>query len=267
VTQPGEPGRTAHNGGRRPGSGLSRPPIWLAGLALAIVCPNAHAVECRRAEAAGKSATVCRVDAQRERLRLFLRDPSGQPLQTFAAVDRTLDAKGERLVFAMNAGMFHADYSPVGLLIQDGRQIARLNTGEGSGNFFLKPNGVFFVATGRAGILEAEAFSRRREPVSLATQSGPLLVRAGAIHPQLDPRSTSRLIRNGVGIDRSGTVVFAISDDPMSFYEFAMLFRDVLQCPDALYFDGVVSSLHAPGVGRSIQRAQLGPIIGVVADK
>jgi uncharacterized protein YigE (DUF2233 family) len=58
--------------------------------------------------------------------------------------------------------------------------------------------------------------------------------------------------------------VFAISEVPVNLYEFATLFRDVLHCPDALYLDGLISSLHSPDLKRSDKKSKLGPIIGVV---
>ena len=86
----------------------------------------------------------------------------------------------------------------------------------------------------------------------------------GQIHPGFNANSISRLIRNGVGVKTSGEVVFALTEDPMNFHEFATLFRDVLNCPDALYLDGVISSLYAPSLKRNDKKADLGPIIGVV---
>ena len=96
----------------------------------------------------------------------------------------------------------------------------------------------------------------------LATQSGPLLVRRGVIHPAFRASSSSRLIRNGVGVT-GNYAVFVISEKPVTFYELASYFRDELNCPDALYLDGVVSSLHSAELGRTDVKAELGPMIGV----
>jgi uncharacterized protein YigE (DUF2233 family) len=57
--------------------------------------------------------------------------------------------------------------------------------------------------------------------------------------------------------------VFVISETPVTFYEFALLFRDPLKCQDALYLDGNVSSLFAASLGRNDDHVPLGPIIGV----
>ena len=166
----------------------------------------------------------------------------------------------------MNAGMFEPGRLPVGLFVADGKTLFPLNTADGTGNFFLKPNGVFLVDDGKARVVESSGYPEvaRSGHVTLATQSGPLLVRAGVIHPAFNPASTSRLIRNGVGVTAAGEAVFAISEEPVSLYEFAAFFRDVLRCPDALFLDGTVSSLYAPGLKRDDFRVELGPLIGVV---
>jgi len=224
----------------------------------------AHAVECTSVELDGRLALACRVDVRREELRLFLKDSSGNPLQTFAALERSLAPLGMRVTFAMNAGMFQPNYSPVGLYIADGKQVKRLNMADGTDNFTLKPNGVFFVGPQGAGVIESSQFPPIAPTVTLATQSGPLLVQAGAIHPRLSATSVSRLIRNGVGVDAAGVATFAITEDPMNLHEFARLFRDTLHCPNALYFDGNVSSVYVPARRLNVQRSQLGPMIAVV---
>ena len=225
---------------------------------------TAAAADCSTQQSAGKRYTVCRVDVRRERLQLFLQDDTAQPFRHFDPLAVWLAARGRTLGFAMNAGMYHPGFAPVGLFVSDGTQLAALNTDAGKGNFFLKPNGVFFVSAEGAGVLETSAFANLGKPVRLATQSGPLLLRQGAIHPAFIPDSNSRLIRNGVGVTAPGIAVFAISEDPVNFYEFAVFFRDVLGCPDALYLDGNISSLYTTELRRNDLKADLGPIIGVV---
>jgi uncharacterized protein YigE (DUF2233 family) len=163
----------------------------------------------------------------------------------------------------MNAGMYHPDFSTVGLFVSEGQEIAPLNTANGEGNFFLKPNGVFALTASGAHVIEASEFPGLGERVILATQSGPLLLRGGRIHPAFHANSTSRLIRNGVGVSAPDTAVFVISEAPVTFYELATLFRDKLHCPDALFLDGTISSLYAPALKRDDSRVDLGPIIGV----
>lgn len=144
-----------------------------------------------------------------------------------------------------NAGIFEPDLTPTGLLISGGRELHPINRSGGVGNFFMKPNGVFFVTARGARVVESSEF--RPEGVLEATQSGPLLVRAGVVHPSFKPGSTHRAIRNGVGVRRDGTVVLVISRDEVSLFDFAVFFRDALGCGDALYLDGVISGLAVEG--------------------
>ena len=164
----------------------------------------------------------------------------------------------------MNAGMFQRDYSPVGLFIAGGKELAPLNTNSGYGNFFMKPNGIFVMTDTGPRVVETSEYARLKGRIVLATQSGPLLVHSGKIHPDFKVNSTSRVIRNGVGISDAGKVVFAISEEPVNLHEFSALFRNVLSCPNALYLDGVISSLHAPALKRSDKKTEIGPIIAVV---
>ncbi len=52
-----------------------------------------------------------------------------------------------------------------------------------------------------------------------ATQSGPLLVHGGDIHPDFNANSTNKKIRSGVGVTKDGLVIFAISITPVTFYD------------------------------------------------
>lgn len=234
----------------------------LAALFALLVATPALAVECQSAKVAGNGFTWCEVDPAREDLRLFLRDDGGEVLGGFDAVE---DAAGRGLAMAMNAGMYHDDRRPVGLYIEEGQEIAPLVTREGPGNFGLLPNGVFCIEDGRARVIESLRFAAARPACRFATQSGPMLVIDGALHPRFLPDSTSRFIRNGVGTSADGRrVIFAISDNAVTFHEFGTFFRDVIGVPQALYFDGSVSRLHAPGIGRSDPGRRLGPIVGVL---
>jgi uncharacterized protein YigE (DUF2233 family) len=212
---------------------------------------------------AAERFTIIRVNVPEEHVELFLGDESGKPFNRFDRLASWLKARDKQLRFAMNAGMYHSDFSPVGLLVMDGRQVAPLNLGTGFGNFYLRPNGVFLVSRAGPRIVESSEYPRLSQGVRLATQSGPLLVRRGIINPAFNPSSKSRLIRNGVGV-QGEQAIFAISEQPVTFYELAIFFRDELRCPDALYLDGTVSSLHSTELQRSDFKVDLGPIIGVV---
>lgn len=215
----------------------------------------------------GRKVTVCRVDLHKEVLEIFLRDAVGAPLKSFDGIERYLEPQGKRLVFGMNAGMYHGNLSPVGLLVSHGVTLRPLNLEGGGGNFFLKPNGVFMISDRGARVIASDEYPELNEKVLLATQSGPLLLRAGRLHPAFHQDSKNRLYRNGVGVVSPQSVVFAISEEPVNFYEFATLFRDVLHCQDALFLDGTISSLHAPELKRSDKKMDLGPIIGIVGGR
>ena len=169
----------------------------------------------------------------------------------------------EHLLFAMNAGMYHRDRSPVGLYVEDGVELAPLSTPAGPGNFGMLPNGVFSVRTDGSFHVDATPDYGGTD-TRHATQSGPMLVIDGSLHPRFLPGSTSLKIRNGVGVRPDGTALFALSEAPLNFHSFARLFRDELGAPDALYLDGTISRLHIRAE-RSDGGLRMGPVVGVVA--
>jgi uncharacterized protein YigE (DUF2233 family) len=217
-------------------------------------------------QAADARFTVVTVDPAQQDLRLFLNDDAGQPFEGFARLQAWLQGRKQRLLFAANAGMYHPGFAPVGLHVEQGKQRAPLNLADGKGNFFLKPNGVFVLGKDGPAVLASSAYpayAARASAVRLATQSGPMLVIDGQLHPRFDPDSPSRYVRNGVGV-ADGKAIFVISNVPVTFHEFATYFRDTLHCQNALYLDGSISSLFSAELGRADGAAPLGPILGVV---
>lgn len=203
---------------------------------------------CRDISFEGVVQAVCEVDPKAYMVFVARADAAGKPYGSIQAFDKAMAAKGTPVLLAMNAGMYHEGLGPVGLFVEGGRQETPLNRADGEGNFFLKPNGVFFVRTdGSAGVLETGAYAAAHPDaapdIDYATQSGPMLVIDGQIHPRFEPDGTSRFIRNGVGVRADGTVVLAISRQPVSLGSFARLFRDALSCPNALFLDGAISTL------------------------
>lgn len=208
--------------------------------------------------------TACTVDPGKDRIKLFHSTPDGALIASFTALQALVEEDDDRLVVAMNGGMYHPDRRPVGLYVEDGVQQTRLITSAGPGNFGLLPNGVFCIEETKASIVESRRFAETKPDCDFATQSGPLMVEAGKLHPRFIPDSSSTFVRNGVGVREDGTVVLAISDVPVNFHRFARLFRDKLDTPDALYLDGRVSRLFVPDLGRAGIGLPLGPILGVI---
>lgn len=237
-------------------------------LALVLAGGPAGAVDCEAIRHDGARYTVCKVDTTRETLRLFLNDPmTGETLGSFSKVERQVRGAGKTLAFAMNAGMYHQDRSPVGHYVENGRESKALITRDGPGNFGLLPNGVFCVGSGRADVLETRRFEREKPECRYASQSGPMLVIDGKLHPRFLKDSDSLNIRNGVGTTADGrSAWFVISEEKVNFDAFARVFRDVLKVPQALYFDGSISRLYAPQLGRHDGGFPMGPIVGVVAE-
>jgi uncharacterized protein YigE (DUF2233 family) len=250
--------------------GKLRRAITIVAVALALpMIAHAAAADapCQSQTFESSAFTVCVYDSRAQDLQLAWTNAAGTPLRSFDRLAKSLGARAALVRFAMNAGMFDGGGKPIGLYVEKEAIRHRLNTDDGSGNFYLKPNGVF--SQGADGTMRTEttdAFLARNAPPVWATQSGPMLVIDNALGPQIAADGPSRNIRNGVGIRDAHTAVFVISGDAVSFGRLARFFRDDLKCPDALYFDGAVSSLWIPSSSREDNAAQLGPMV-VVTNK
>ncbi len=209
------------------------------------------------------SYTVCSFDVQTEQVELFNLDQNDIPLGNFERLSQKLKGDGKTLTFAMNAGMYDQNLRPIGLYIEHGIETKKLNRKNGGGNFHLKPNGVFYIAAGKAGVVETEAYAKSGIQADFATQSGPMLVINNKIHPRLSSTGTSFKIRNGVGVRDDHIAIFVISNDPVQFYEFASIFKDQLGCKNALFLDGSISSLYSSEVSGVGGYIPLGPMVGV----
>lgn len=207
----------------------------------------------------GSRFTVC--DPGNGRIELVAAGPKEPPVRRLADLEASLGSRAGEVAFAMNAGMYDEDGRPIGLAIVEGSQKHAINRRRGGGNFHLMPNGVFQVRRdGRAEIVTSEKWSPSSD-IRLASQSGPMLVIDGKLHPAFDPDGSSRYIRNGVGIAPNGRPLFVISDDAVSLGKFARFFRDKLKTRNALFFDGAVSALWDPANGRRDVTKPLGPMV------
>jgi uncharacterized protein YigE (DUF2233 family) len=220
---------------------------------------------CEQHRFEGSRFIVCTYNPARHELRLASRAADDAYLRDFDALADALGDDTARLRFAMNAGMYNDDGAPIGLYIEDGAERHPLRLTDGPGNFHMKPNGVFWQsADGAVHVTPSEEFEGSPD-VRWATQSGPMLVIDGELHPRFQHDGPSRYIRNGVGV-RDGRAYFVISSGAVSFGRFARFFRDELDCRDALFFDGTVSSLWAPSLDRRDNAHSIGPMV-VVLDR
>ncbi len=213
--------------------------------ALLVFTAVACAGSAKRIHYRGVSYDVYIAHPRKDSIEFFWKDRDGEPFMSFDAVRRWLRARNRRLVFATNGGIFEWGLRPLGLYIERHQLKVKPNYRKGRGNFYLQPNGVFYIGR-RAGVMTMRAYRKFRPDARFATQSGPMLVLNGRIHPVFRRRSDSRYIRNGVGIDRHGRIVFAISNRPVNFYTFASLFKHRLKCINALYLDGNISRMYLP---------------------
>ena len=220
---------------------------------------------CKDVEFQTESYTVCEFSAKESDVRLFWGEQD-QPYRDFDALSQAVQAQQKQLVFAMNAGMYHQDRAPVGLYVDSKGQRGNLQTKASYGNFGMLPNGVFHISSAGMAVTETTAFKAKDIKPNYATQSGPMLVIENKLHPKFRPDSTSKRIRNGVGVSADGnTVYFVMSDQPVNFHGFASLFKDELKTPNALYLDGTVSRIFDAASGRHDLGLSMGPILGVVA--
>lgn len=211
---------------------------------------------CRHEQFEGSSFIVC-APASGAKLKLYAAARDQSPKRRF----QDLGLADKDVAFAMNAGMFDEAGRPIGLAVVDGKQVHPIALRAGGGNFGMKPNGVFVVRkSGTAAVMVSEEYEPAAD-VALATQSGPMLVIDGKLHPRFAADGESRNMRNGVGIGPDGKPLFVTSEDPVSLGKLARFFRDRLKTRDALYFDGSVSSLWNPADGRLDDFTEIGPII------
>ncbi|MBK5144816.1 phosphodiester glycosidase family protein [Budviciaceae bacterium BWR-B9] len=183
-------------------------------------------------------------DLATETIRMYWLKDDGTPYKT---INNLLDMQGKtrQIHMVINGGIYSKSYQPEGLYIEQGKVLSKLNRQKGKGNFFIRPGGVFSVRNGVVRIDTLEKF--RLTPVAdFAVQSGPLLINKGVVNNKFSNTSESRKIRHGVGITDKGKVVFLLSKQAMSFYDFTYYARDRLKIRDLLYLDGSISNMYTP---------------------
>ncbi len=206
------------------------------------------------------------VDTKTQNLQLFWKDEKGEILKSFQNLKQYVERKNLTLTFAMNGGMFNKDFSPQGLYIQNKQTLAAIDTADGNGNFYMKPNGVFYITTNNTPIICKTTDFKDNGKVKYATQSGPMLVIDGQIHSAFKEGSPNLNIRNGVGILPDNKVVFAMSKTEINFYDFAKYFQN-LGCKNALYLDGFVSRTYLPEKSWTQTDGNFGVMFGITTKK
>lgn len=223
------------------------------------------ASDCAPIEFEGSSFTHCIADPERHRIRTAHASSRGEIYRSLPVYAASRSADAAPVAFAMNGGMFDSDGKPIGYYVEGGDRKKKLNRADGPGNFHMKPNGIFFGDnSGGWQVLDAESFYHNvMERPDFGTQSGPMLVVDGKLHPKISEDGDSKKLRNGVGVDKDGRAHFMISEEEVSFGKMARYFRDELATPNALFLDGSVSQLWDPATGRLSVGAQIGPLIVV----
>ena len=177
-----------------------------------------------------KSATDNRilsytVNPKTQELKFYWKDEKGDIYKSILNLKNQFAGKHKTLVFAMNGGMYMQNNAPLGRYIEENKRLSALNQATGTGNFYLKPNGVFYIAFDKHAVICKSNDFKENKNIAFATQSGPMLVIDGKIHAEFKEGSKNLNIRNGVGILPDGKIVFALSKEEINFYVFAKYFN------------------------------------------
>jgi len=206
------------------------------------------------------------VDTKTQDINFYWKNEEQEIFKSLQNLKIWLEINQKKLLFAMNAGMYKQDNSPQGLYIEKQKLITPLDTTSGNGNFYLKPNGVFYLTIDNLPAISTSTSFVDNGKIKYATQSGPMLVIDGQIHSAFKQGSTNLNIRNGVGILPDNKIIFAMSKKEINFYDFAEYFKK-LGCRNALYLDGLVSRTYLPEQNWTQTDGNFGVIIGVTTDK
>lgn len=203
-------------------------------------------------------------DPKKQDLKFYWKNEKQENFKSIGNLKNYLESKNKQLLFAMNGGMYQKDGSPQGLYIENFKTLTNLDNGNGDGNFYLKPNGVFFITKNNEAVISITENFKFSENIKYATQSGQMLVSNGKIHTEFKEGSVNLNIRNGVGILPDNTILFAMSKEPINFYDFAVFFKSK-GCKNALYLDGLVSRTYFPEENWVQKDGNFGVIIGVTS--
>jgi len=205
------------------------------------------------------------LNSKEHQVAFYWKDEKGAILGNFRNLRSYLEDRDKELIFAMNGGIFDPGGIPKGLYIQKSQTYQEIDLRGGEGNFYLQPNGIFFLSNEGPKIIETSNY-QEEDSIEFALQSGPLLLENRVIHPEFNPESESRFVRNGVGINEKGDVVFVLSKKRVTLHEFARFFKEDLKVDDALYLDGSISRLYWPEMGLPFLGGDFGVMVGITSN-
>ena len=185
--------------------------------------------------------TVYIPDLNNEEIKMYWKDKNNE---AYSELSKLIDGNsGEKINFATNGGIYSEKYEPNGLYIENYNIISEINLKDGEGNFYMQPNGVFYIQDNKPKISESKSFKYVKN-ISYAVQSGPMLIKNGVINEKFDKNSESLKIRSAVGISRENKVFFLMSDEKINFYDFSKYALDRLNCRELLFLDGTISKMY-----------------------
>tara|TARA_B110000046_G_scaffold185004_1_gene225191 strand:- start:365 stop:1654 length:1290 start_codon:yes stop_codon:yes gene_type:complete len=199
-----------------------------------------------------------------------LNGPNAKKYIQLGRVKSILNKENKKVLMVTNGGMYTNTNNPEGLLISKNKEIEPIDLGNSKQllNFYMMPNGVFYIDSNKANIEESKTFFKKYSTNIIkplhATQSGPMLIIEGNHHRKFNYGSKSNKLRSGAGIMPNGNIVFIISNNSITnFFDFATIFKDLFMCQNALFLDGVISKMYLPDKNPNELGGNFGPIISV----
>ena len=183
-------------------------------------------------------------DLEKSIIKMYWKSDDGTPYKSMKEFISKLSDR--KILFATNGEIYSKNYTPEGLYIENHKIISDLNLNNGEGNFYMRPNGVFYIENNKPMITDSNDFVYNKN-ISYAVQSGPLLIKNGEINKSFGENSNSLKVRSAVGIDKENKIFFYMSKKDISFYNFSKYALDELGCEQLLFLDGTISKMYFSG--------------------
>jgi uncharacterized protein YigE (DUF2233 family) len=177
---------------------------------------------------------------------------NGSSINKFSIIENGMGLMHGELMAKINAdsssfyvglGISEAGCSPVGGLVENGVMLKPINTNDGEGNFYLKPNGAILISDKWLRLLETNHVGASMADSKWAYQSGPLLLDNGIINNQFKEKSTNQQLRSAVGVFKNKTneefVLFCTSTSPVNFYSISDFLLNKYECTHALLLSSI----------------------------